>query len=98
MDNIIKKSANSKSRVAIKIIVAILALALALTAVFFLYDSPASYVPDSNGNIYLNSDGKPFLYYTDLFGNTFVSENGKRIYTAVPVFVETQAEGSAAVS
>lgn len=56
--------------------------------VFFLYDSPAKYVPNQDGEIYLNQAGEPVIYYTDLFGNTFYQDGIVRDYAAVPSVME----------
>lgn len=62
----------------------ILSIALLFLLVFCLYDSPAKYVPNQNGEIYLNQDGEPIIYYTDLFGNEFYQDGIRRVYSAVP--------------
>lgn len=99
------KSEKKGIGLAVKVIVAVLAVVCVFSGVFFLYDSPAKYVTTQNGDIYINSDGEPVLYYTDLFGKTFYQENGKRVYAAVPAHIDTrpitteaasEAEGSAA--
>ncbi len=62
----------------------ILAVLLLFALVFCLYDSPAKYVPTSTGEVAVDANGEPMLYYTDLFGRTFYMEDGKRLYAAVP--------------
>ena len=57
--------------------------------VFALYDSPAKYVTNEEGKIYLDKNGEPILYYVDLFGNTFYEEGGHRVYAAVPAYIGT---------
>lgn len=59
-----------------------------LLAVFFYY-CPTDYVKTPDGEISL-VDGKPFIYHTDLFGNTFVFDNGVRVYVAVPQYRESK--------
>ena len=87
-----KASKNSKIRCsASKVVFVILAIVFIFLGIFFLYDSPAKYVPTQDGDVYINSDGKPILYYTDIFGNTFYEENGKREYAAVPKYIDTQS-------
>lgn len=66
------KSEKKGKGLAVKVIVAVLAVVCVFSGVFFLYDSPAKYVPTQNGDIYINSDGEPVLYYTDLFGKHFI--------------------------
>lgn len=68
----------------INIIVLIALIASILLSVFFYY-CPTEYVKNADGEIYL-VDGKPFIYHTDLFGNTFIFDNGIRVYVAVPVY------------
>ncbi len=73
----------------IKILIIALVSCIALFAVvFFLYDSPAKYVTKPDGSIYLDKNGEPRLYYTDLFGNKFYQDNGFREYSAVPVWID----------
>lgn len=88
----------SKKKLASKVIIIFLAVVFIILGVFFLYDSPAKYVPTQDGNVYINSDGEPILYYTDLFRHTFYEENGKRVYAAVPVYVDNQPLTTNAVS
>lgn len=76
------KSMNKKK--VINIFVLITLIMSILLAVFFYY-CPAEYVKTADGEIYL-VDGKPFIYHTDLFGNTFIYDNGIRVYVAVPVY------------
>lgn len=76
------KSMNKKKVINIFVLVAL--IMSILLAVFFYY-SPAEYVKNADGEIYL-VDGEPFIYHTDLFGNTFVFDNGIRVYVAVPVY------------
>lgn len=85
------RKVNSKKR----IIIGVISLCIVIFAlVFFLYDSPAQYVKTPDGSIYLNQNGEPILYYTDLFGLSFYNDNGKRDYSAVPATIEpiTNAE------
>lgn len=87
-----------KKKPTFKIIAAVLAVVFVLVLVYFLYDSPAKCVKTENGSVYLNSEGEPVLYYTDLFGLTFYDNNGKREYAAVPAYIEegvnTNASGT----
>lgn len=73
-----------------KIILAVLIIIAVAVGIFFLYDSPAQYVKDQNGDIYLDEHGEPILYYTDILGNTFEVEDDKRLYVAVPQFIDKQ--------
>lgn len=73
-----------KKKRIINIFVLILLTASILLSVFFYY-SPAEYVKNADGDIYL-VNGEPFIYHTDLFGNTFIFDNGIRVYVAVPVY------------
>jgi len=68
--------------------ISVISLLFILALAFFLYDSPAQYVKTPDGSVYLNQNGEPILYYTDLFGLHFYSDNGKRDYAAVPATIE----------
>lgn len=94
MNDTNNKPEKTKKKLATAIIFICLAVVFIFLGVFFLYDSPAKYVPTQDGAVYINSDGKPILYYTDLFGRTFYDENGKRVYAAVPKYVDTQPSTS----
>lgn len=76
------KSINKKKVINVFVLVAL--IISILLSVFFYY-CPTEYVKNADGEIYL-VDGKPFIYHTDLFGNTFIFENGVRVYIAVPVY------------
>lgn len=66
----------------VKAAIGIIAAAI---AVFFLWDSPAKFVPSTYGYMADSATGEPFVYYEDIFGKTFVKEDGKwRTYCAVP--------------
>lgn len=80
----------AKKKIVAQAAFVILAAVLIFVGVFFLYDSPAAYVRTQDGAVYVNADGAPILYYTDLFGRTFYEEDGKRIYAAVPTYMDTQ--------
>lgn len=71
-----------------KVVYIILSIAFIFLLVFCLYDSPAKYVPNQDGKIYINQDGEPIIYYTDLFGNEFRQDGIRRVYSAVPEMVE----------
>ncbi len=73
-----------KNKKVINIFVLIILIISILLSVFFYY-SPAEYVKNADGDIYL-VNGEPFIYHTDLFGNTFIFDNGIRVYVAVPVY------------
>lgn len=73
-----------KNKKVINIFVLIILIISILLSVFFYY-SPAEYVKNVDGDIYL-VNGEPFIYHTDLFGNTFIFDNGIRVYVAVPVY------------
>lgn len=79
---------DNKNKKAKKVIIIIAVILAVFLLVFALYDSPAKYVPTSDGRIYLDKNGEPILYYTDLFGNTFYEENGLRVYAAVPAYAD----------
>ena len=82
----------------IRIIICVLTVLIILfVAVFFLYDSPAKYVPKPDGSIYLDKNGEPVLYYTDIFGNKFYQDNGKREYAAVPEWIDDKPESLSVV-
>ena len=82
----------------IRIIICVLTVLIILfVAVFFLYDSPAKYVTKPDGSIYLDKNGEPRLYYTDLFGNKFYQDNGKREYAAVPEWIDDKPESLSVV-
>ncbi len=81
------KQSKKKTYVKATVLIAVSAITLFLL-VFLLYDSPANYITKPDGSIYINNDGQPLLYYTDLFGNTFYAENGRRVYSAVPVYID----------
>lgn len=67
---------------------AVLLIVFVFVLVFCLYDSPAYYVKTPDGSIYIDKNGEPVLYYKDIFGREFYSEDGKRVYAAVPVLIE----------
>ena len=82
----------------VKIIICILVLLIAFFAVvFLLYDSPAKYVTKPDGSIYIDINGEPRLYYTDIFGNKFYQDNGKREYAAVPEWIDDKPESLSVV-
>ena len=70
----------------INIIIAIILLLSILSAVYFYY-CPSDYVKTSKGDVYLR-DGKPYIYHTDPFGNTFIFEDGVRVYVAIPNYID----------
>lgn len=79
----------SKSKKKALTIIGVISLLIVIFAlVFLLYDSPAKYVKNSDGSVYIKRDGEPILYYTDLFGRTFYDNNGKRNYVAVPDYID----------
>lgn len=80
------KCVKKKVKITLSILIALLLAANIFLLVFFYY-CPASYITDKNGDIVL-TDGKPFIYHTDIFGNTFIFDNGLRVYVAVPEYVE----------
>lgn len=82
------KKSNSASRKKKCILLVVLHIIVLFLLVFFLYDSPAKYVPNQDGEIYLNQAGEPIIYYTDLFGNTFYQDGIVRDYAAVPAVME----------
>lgn len=93
------KKSNSASRKRKCILVVVLHIIVLFLLVFFLYDSPAKYVPNQDGEIYLNQAGEPIIYYTDLFGNTFYQDGIVRDYAAVPAVMEdTPVTADASVS
>lgn len=93
------KKSNSANRKKKCILVVVLHIIVLFLLVFFLYDSPAKYVPNQDGEIYLNQAGEPIIYYTDLFGNTFYQDGIVRDYAAVPAVMEdTPVTADASVS
>lgn len=77
-----------------KIILKILATAVVVfLLVFFLYDSPAKFEPSTYGYMADSATGEPFVYYEELFGRSFVKEDGKwRTYCVVPSSSENSVE------
>lgn len=73
-----------KNRKIINITVLVVLFLSIFLSVFFYY-SPAEYVKTVDGEIYL-VNGEPYIYHTDLFGNTFIFDNGIRVYVAIPVY------------
>ena len=66
-------------------VIVLVALIISILLSVCFYYCPTDYVKTPDGEIHL-VDGKPFIYHTDLFGNTFVFDNGVRVYVAVPVY------------
>lgn len=73
-----------KNKKAINVIVLVLLVINILLSIFFYY-SPAEYVKTSNGEVYL-VNGEPYIYHRDIFGNTFIFEDGVRVYVTIPVY------------
>lgn len=71
-----------KNKKIINVLVLISLIVSIFLSVFFYY-SPAEYLKNSAGEIYLNN-GEPYIYHKDLFGNTFIFDNGVRVYVAIP--------------
>lgn len=78
----------------VKVAIGIIAAAIAVfLLVFFLWDSPAKFVPSTYGCMADSATGEPLVYYEDIFGRTFVKEEDKwRTYCAVPSFSQNSAE------
>lgn len=72
----------------IVLIALIISLIISILISVFFYYSPAEYVKTASGEVYL-VDGEPIIYHTDLFGHTFIFDNGVRVYIAVPVYAES---------
>lgn len=64
-------------------VIVLVALIISIFLSVFFYYSPAEYVKTANGEIYL-VDGEPYIYHRDLFGNTFIFDDGVRVYVAIP--------------
>lgn len=87
-----KMSKKKKIRTVLIIFLVVLA---EFVLIFCLYKSPAKYVNDETGGVYVfpagfKHEGEPYIYYTDLFGRDFTIENGKRSYHACPVFASKE--------
>lgn len=76
-----------KNKHAIIVVITIVTFIALFALIFCLYDSPAKLVKNEKGEVYINADGNPIIYYTDLFGNSFQIIDGKRDYSAEPAFV-----------
>ena len=70
--------------ISVAVIVALFCIA------FMIYKSEPQYVKNEKGENYLDENGNPSVYYKDLFGHTFYIENGRRLYCAVPVMIDTR--------
>lgn len=68
-----------------KMKIALISILLAINAflLVFFYYCPAHYVKTSDGKISI-VNGEPYIYHTDIFGNTFIFDHGVRVYVAVP--------------
>lgn len=67
----------------VKIALISILLAINLFLLVFFYYCPAHYAKTVNGDVAL-VNGQPVIYHTDIFGNTFIFDNGLRVYVAVP--------------
>jgi len=78
----------------VKVTAGIISAAIAVfLLVFFLWDSPAKFVPSTYGYMADSATGEPLVYYEDLFGRTFIKEDGKwRTYCAVPSFSQSSVD------
>ena len=74
---------NKKFRIAL---ISIL-LAINVFLLVFFYYCPAHYAKTSNGEVAIVS-GKPVIYHTDIFGNTFIFDGPFRVYCEVPDYYE----------
>lgn len=72
----------------VKIALISILLAINIFLLVFLYYCPAYYVKDKNGEVTL-INGEPYIYHTDLFGNTFIFDGCFRVYCAVPNYMES---------
>ena len=72
-----------------KVIITLVSILLVINAflLVFFYYCPAHYVKNSKGEVAL-VNGEPFVYHTDIFGNTFVFDDGFRVYCAIPEHVD----------
>lgn len=52
----------------------------------FFYYCPAHYLKNSKGDVAL-INGEPYIYHTDIFGNTFIFDNGLRVYCVIPDYI-----------
>ena len=69
-------------------VVVLVVLIISIFLSIFFYYSPAEYVKTADGDVYL-VDGEPVIYHKDLFGNTFVFDDGVRVYVAIPNYAGT---------
>lgn len=69
----------------VKIALISILLAINLFLLVFFYYCPAHYAKTVNGEVAL-VNGQPVIYHTDIFGNTFIFDNGLRVYVAVPSY------------
>ena len=69
-------------------ILLLIILVLSILTSVFCYYCPADYVKTPTGEISL-VNGEPYIYHTDLFGNTFIFDNGIRVYVAIPTYRES---------
>lgn len=67
----------------VKIALISILLAINLFLLVSFYYCPAHYAKTVNGEVAL-VNGQPVIYHTDIFGNTFIFDNGLRVYVAVP--------------
>ncbi len=81
---------SKKRNIVIKIIIILLLLVISFLAIFFYY-CPADYVKTEDGEVYL-VNGEPQIYHRDMFGNTFVFDNGVRVYVAIPEYAGSPNE------
>ena len=74
---------NKKFRIAL---ISIL-LAINVFLLVFFYYCPAHYAKTKNGEVAIVG-GKPVIYHTDIFGNTFIFDGPFRVYCEVPDYYE----------
>lgn len=68
-----------------KIKIALISILLATNVflIVFFYYCPAHYAKTANGEVAI-VNGKPVIYHTDIFGNTFIFDGGLRVYCEIP--------------
>lgn len=66
----------------VKAAIGIIAAAIAVfLLVFFLWDSPAKFVPSTYGYMADSATGEPFVYYEDIFGKPLLRKMVNGVHT-----------------
>ena len=61
----------------------LVALIISIFLSVFFYYSSAEHVKTADEDVCL-ADGEPVIYHKALFGNTFIFDDGVRVYVAIP--------------